>query len=145
MALIPFRVFRASDLEILVPNSVDEEMRNSNPEIWKSWAKYDEKMSVAYTACIDDVPIAALGIRYIRPGVGTAWAYFTAEAEKYKFSLLRSTKLMLEFVLESCDYKKIRASARLGLKGSDILAKHMGFKKVRRMLCGTHDYYFLEV
>lgn len=143
--LIPFRKFRASDLETLVPNSVDEEMRNTRPEIWRSWGEYDEKMSIGYTACLDGVPIAAFGIRFIRPGIGTAWTYFTKEAVKHKFSVMKSTKLMLKFVLEACDFKKVRASARLGLPGADVLAKHLGFRKVRRMLCGTHNYYLLEV
>ncbi|GAG32583.1 unnamed protein product, partial [marine sediment metagenome] len=71
--LIPIKKFRASDLEILIPKSVDETERNKDPEIWRSWAVYDEKMSVGYTGCIDNVPIVALGIRFIRPGVGTAW------------------------------------------------------------------------
>lgn len=143
--LIPFKKFRAEDLEFLVPNSVDKEVRNSDPAIWRSWGEYDEKMSVGYTACIDNIPIAALGIRFDRPGVGTAWAYFTKEAVRNKFSLMRSTKLMLQYILEECDFKRVRASARLGLPGADVLAKHLGFVKARRMLCGTHDFYILKV
>jgi len=143
--LVPFRKFRASDLEILVPNSVDEEMRNIKPEIWRSWGKYDEFMSVAYTGCIENVPIVAVGIRFVRPGVGTAWAYFTRDAQRHKFSILRSIKLMMKYVLEACGFKKVRVSARLELPGADVLAKHLGFKKVRRMICGTYDYYLLKV
>lgn len=145
MAIIPFRIFRAIDLEILVPNSVDEEIRNRDLAIWRSWGELDERISVGYTACFDGIPIAALGIRFVRPGVGTAWAYFTKEAEKHKFSLLRSAKLMLKFILEACDYKKVRASVRLGFPGADVLARHLGFKKMRRLVCGTHDYYLLKV
>lgn len=143
--LIPFRVFRASDLEVLVPNSVDEEMRNTDPKIWRSWGVYNERMSVGYTACINNVPIAALGIRIIRPGVGNAWAYLTKEAVAHKLSLMRSIKLMLKYILEACDFKKVRASARIGLPGADVLAEHLGFKKVRRMICKTHNFYLLKV
>lgn len=144
--LIPIKKFRASDLETLIPNSVDETERNKDPEIWRSWGKYDEKMSVGYTGCIDNVPIVALGIRFIRPGVGTAWAYFTAEAVRHRFSVMRSTKLMLKYILEACDFKRIRASVRIRLPGAAVLVRHLGFKKgKRRMLCGTHDYYVLKV
>lgn len=144
--LIPFRKFRASDLEILVPNSIDKDMRDAEPKIWQSWGEYYEKFSVGYTACIDNVPIAALGVRLIRPGVGNAWAYISKEAMKHRFSLLRSIKLMQKYVFEACDFKKVRASVRLELKGADVLAKHLGFKKARRrMMCGTHDFYILEV
>jgi len=144
-SLIPFRKFRASDLEILVPNSIDEETRNTDPKIWRSWAEYHQKMSIGYTACIDGVLIAAFGIRFRRPGIGDAWAYISTEAVKHKFSLMRSTKLMLKYILEACDFKRVRASVRLELPGADTLAKHLGFKKVRRMICGTHDFYLLEV
>lgn len=143
--LIPFRKFRAADLEILVPNSVDEETRKTDPKIWRSWAKYHQKMSIGYTACIDGVPIAALGIRFRRPGIGDAWAYISKEAIKNKFSLMRSTKLMLKYILEACDFKRVRASVRLGLPGADILARHLGFKRIRRMVCKSHDFYILKV
>ncbi len=143
--LIPFRKFRATDLEVLIPNSIDEVTRNLKPEVWKSWGEYDEKMSVGYTACIDNIPIMAAGIRYIRPGVGTAWAYMTTEAMNHKLSILKSTKLMLKYVLEACTYRQVRASARIELSGADVLAKHLGFKRVRKMVKGTHDYYILKV
>lgn len=143
--LIPFRKFRAFDLEILVPNSIDEETRNLDPKIWRSWAEYDEKMSVAYTGCIDGIPIAALGIRFIRPSIGTAWAYLTAEAIKHRFSVMRSTKLMMKYVLEACDFKRVRASVRSELQGADVLARHLGFEKVRRMVCKSHDFYLLKI
>lgn len=143
--LLPFRKFRASDLEILMPNLIDKDTRDAEPKIWQSWGEYHERFSVGYTACIDNVPIAALGIRFVRPGVGDAWAYISKEAIKHRLSLLRSIKLMLKYILEACDFKRVRASVRLDLQGADVLAKHLGFKKVRRMICGTHDFYILEV
>ena len=51
----------------------------------------------------------------------------------------------MKYVLEACGFKKVRVSARLELPGADVLAKHLGFKKVRRMICGTYDYYLLKV
>jgi RimJ/RimL family protein N-acetyltransferase len=141
--LIPFKQFRADDLETLVPNAVDEETRNLDPKIWRSWGEYDEKISVGYTGCIDGKPVAAVGIRLIRPGIGTAWAYFTKEAAKHKLSVIKSMKLMLKYVLEACDFKRVRARVRVGNLMAERLVKHFGFKKVRRFR--THDYYILEV
>jgi len=145
--LLPFREFKAEDLEVLIPNSIDPEMRETPDPNRKIWGEFLQKTSVAYTGCFEGIPIMAAGIRIVNPITkkGEAWTYFTREAQMVKFSVMRSYKLMFKYVLEACDFKTVRASVRIGLPGADTLVRHMGLKRVRTMINGTHDYYVLKV
>lgn len=130
------------DAAALAPSAADERLRGRPAEI-RRWMKYNMDRGPSFTALYEGRIMAAWGVRWVRQGVGTAWAVFstdmpygqsvpTAEAIEYLQEAVWTAEHALAIVVSEFRFKRIRAHSRKGFAASQRLLRHLGFEQLKR-------------
>jgi hypothetical protein len=142
--MLEFKKSVLYDFIYLCKNSIDDINRTASEEDIIKNAMFHIASGVAFTGYIDGKIVCAAGIDLKRDGVGHIWSLFSNEFLKYKITIFRGIKKMLDITIQNLNIHKIQSESRKGFKQSQILLEHLCFKKQRRDLLNKQYYFYIR-
>lgn len=138
--MLKFEKTKPEDFLEIVRNSTDPANNNLPDDIVLKQGNNLINSGVAFTGLLNGKIICVAGLRLKRQGIGHIWSMFSKDTLKFKITVFRSIKSMLDCVIKSFEIHKIQSESRKGFDQSQRLLEHLGFIRQRRDM--NKDYYF---
>jgi len=127
--MLDIKPFKKEDAELICKDAVDDSLHN-NEEYWQKWAAINEVAGPGFTGYYKGELVGAAGINITDDGVGRVWLVMKSTAAKYKFSIIKTLRLMLPILMKNFNVKSVIADSRKGFIQSQRLLEHLKFIKM---------------
>ena len=87
----------------------------------------------SYTICVNDKPIACMGIIPLWDGVAQGWVKVDANADRHAIMLVRSAKKLIQFIMEDANLVRMHTPIRAESKKIIKWVEMIGFKFESKM------------
>lgn len=138
--MLKFEKSKPEDFLEIVRNSTDPANNNLPDDIVLKQGNNLINSGVAFTGLLNGKIICVAGLKLKRQGIGHIWSMFSKDTLKFKITVFRGIKTMLDCVIKNFEIHKIQSESRKGFDQSQRLLEHLGFIRQRRDM--NKDYYF---
>lgn len=139
--MIEFKTLNIEDIIEVAKTSIDEVPRNSSVDDLERYGKLYKDCGSAMTGFLNGEPVIVAGFYKRHKHDGVIWAIISNKIAKYKITVFRSIRLMLDCYISTHKIKKMLAETRVGFKEAQRFMEHLGFVKQRRTFNSDYCFY----
>lgn len=127
------RPFRASDVTTIV--------NRDGTQVEASQLLKQAALGPAFTACVDERPIAMAGVVLLWPGVGVAWMVLSEDIAPYGRWLTKTVKIFLDDMTQRHHLHRIEAVALQESVRNQVWLEALGFTSEQH---GVAQHYLTD-